>query len=179
MYLHKETYRAFKNMFYAAQKCGVDLRIISATRSFAYQRGIWERKWRSERFADKEGVERVRKIMLYSAMPGASRHHWGTDIDLNDLNNQYFDSGEGKEVYEWLQTHASEYGFYQTYTDKKNGRTGYEEEKWHWTYLPISSKLLQQYNEKIDYKDLRGFTGSEYARELKVIEDFVNGVELE
>lgn len=178
MYLHKDAYNAFKSMFYAAKKCGVNIRIISATRSFAYQRGIWERKWRSDRFADKEELEKARKIMLYSAMPGASRHHWGTDIDLNELNNEYFESGEGKEVYEWLITHASEYGFHQPYTPKNNGRTGYEEEKWHWTYLPLSSDLLEHYNEKINYQELRGFTGAEYAKDLKVIEDYVNGVEL-
>ena len=32
-------------------------------------------------------------------MPSTSRHHWGTDLDLNNLNNSYFTSGKGKKIY--------------------------------------------------------------------------------
>ncbi len=178
MYLHKDSYTAFKKMYFAAKKCGVELIMISSTRSFAYQRGIWERKWRSSDYNSFPESKRCLEIMKYSAMPGASRHHWGTDIDLNDLNNSYFKSGKGKEVYEWLTAHASEYGFYQPYTSKTKGRTGYEEERWHWTYLPLSSQLLKQYNEKISDSDINGFSGSQFAKELKIINTYVNGVEL-
>lgn len=178
IYLRKEVYDAFKDMYFAAKKCGVELNIISATRSFAYQRGIWERKWRSDRFSAFEGKSRVKEIMKFSAMPGISRHHWGTDIDLNNLNNSYFEKGEGAKVYEWLVNHAADYGFHQPYTNKKDGRKGYEEEKWHWTYLPISSELLEGFNEKVKPSDIKGFSGSEFANELNVIQDFVNGVEL-
>ena len=178
MYLHRETYQAYRKMYYAAKKCGVDLNLISTTRSFAYQRGIWERKWRSDQYSKFPDKERCLEIMKYSAMPGASRHHWGTDVDLNDLNNSYFNAGKGKEVYEWLQTHAASFGFYQPYTSKEGGRTGYEEEKWHWTYLPLSQKLLQQYNGTISPADLNGFSGSKHSVELEVIKYFVNGVEL-
>jgi len=178
MYLHKEAYEAFKKMFYAAKKCGVDLKLISSTRSFAYQRGIWERKWRSDKYNAFPESKRCLEIMKYSAMPGASRHHWGTDIDLNDLNNSHFAEGKGKDVYEWLQTHGATYGFHQPYTAKTKGRTGYEEEKWHWTYLPLSSKLLKLYNEKITAADLSGFSGDKFVSELKIVEVYVNGVEL-
>ena len=53
-------------------------------------------------------------------MPSTSRHHWGTDIDLNSLNNSYFSSGKGLKEYDWLTTNANHYGFYQVYTDEKN-----------------------------------------------------------
>lgn len=178
MYLHKDSYTAFKKMFFAAKKCGIDLKLISTTRSFAYQRGIWERKWRSADYSSFPESKRCLEIMKYSAMPGASRHHWGTDIDLNDLNNSHFKSGKGKEVYEWMVAHASEYGFYQPYTSKINGRTGYEEEMWHWTYLPLSSQLLKQFNEKISDSDISGFSGSQFAKNLNIIQVYVNGVEL-
>lgn len=178
IYIRKEAYDSFKRMFYAAKKCGVDLEIISGTRSFAHQRSIWERKWRLEKYAGWNNADKARDILLFSSMPGTSRHHWGTDIDLNALNNEYFAEGKGKDVYHWLKTHASEYGFHQPYTSKQNGRTGYEEEKWHWTYLPLSQSYLKQVNEEMSYSSIKGFSGSELAGELRMIEDFVNGVEL-
>ncbi len=64
-------------------------------------------------------------------MPGA-RHHWGTDFDLNALNNAYFNTKDGKRIYDWLTQHAAEFGFCQPYTAKggPDGRPiGYEEEK--------------------------------------------------
>ena len=65
-------------------------------------------------------------------MPGStSRHHWGTEIDIHSLKNGDFADGEGLKIYEWLTTHAEDYGFYQPYTAEQ----GYEEEeKWHWSY---------------------------------------------
>ncbi len=178
IYLHKEAYAAFKKMYYSAKECGVNLKIISAARNFNYQKGIWERKWKDGKYIKYFGAERAQQIMKYSSMPGTSRHHWGTDIDLNDLNDSYFtNTKEGKIVYEWLQAHAPSFGFHQTYTAKDSGRTGYEEEKWHWSYLPISGPLLKQYNELVSYKEIQGFNGSESAEDLKAIELYVNGID--
>lgn len=109
-------------------------------------------------------------------MPSTSRHHWGTDMDLNSLNNSYFASGKGKKIYDWLTNNAYKYGFYQVYTDKVNGRTGYNLERWHWSYLPLASAYLEQYNTTINYSDIISFEGSDLAEEIKVIPEFVNGV---
>jgi LAS superfamily LD-carboxypeptidase LdcB len=109
-------------------------------------------------------------------MPGTSRHHWGTDIDLNSLENSYFEVGEGLKVYQWLLQHAHEFGFCQPYTSKATGRTGYEEEKWHWSYTPLSVPLLQQYMNTITLEDISGFQGSETAAQLDVINTYVAGV---
>ena len=43
--LRKEAYGAFQKMFEAAEKDGINLKIISATRPFAHQKRIWEAKW--------------------------------------------------------------------------------------------------------------------------------------
>jgi hypothetical protein len=110
-------------------------------------------------------------------MHGTTRHHWGTDIDINSLENSYFKSGAGKKLYDWMLLHAAEYGFHQTYTDKSKGRTGYEEEKWHWSYLPLSGPFLEEYKKQISYTDITGFSGSQVAAELKVIETYVQGIE--
>ena len=102
-------------------------------------------------------------------MPSTSRHHWGTDIDLINLNNSYFEKGQGLKEYTWLKNNASKFGFCQVYDDKKlTNRTGYELEKWHWSYLPTAKLFLKQYKEKITYKDINNFIGSSYASNKKI-----------
>ena len=44
-------------------------------------------------------------------MPGTSRHHWGTEIDIHSYNNESFEQGPGKAIYDWLTLHAADYGF--------------------------------------------------------------------
>jgi D-alanyl-D-alanine carboxypeptidase len=176
IYMRSEAYESFKKMHAAAKKEGVNLRIISATRNFNYQKGIWEKKWLREKYHGWKEVDKVKDILKYSSMPGTSRHHWGTDVDFNSVEQKYFASGEGKKLYDWLVLHGSEYGFAQTYTSKSEGRTGYEEEKWHWSYMPIASEMLKEYNNRITYADLTGFSGSASAKEAQSIELYVNGI---
>lgn len=182
-FLRKESYEAFAKMAQAAKKDGVILFIISATRNFTSQKVIWENKWDGKTPVEGKNLttiadlpERAKMILLYSSMPGTSRHHWGTDMDLNSLDNSYFASGEGLKIYQWLHAHASAFGFCQPYTSKVTGRTGYEEEKWHWSYLQLSKELLKEYKKQIRYTDITGFKGSEVAKKLTVIDSYVDGV---
>jgi D-alanyl-D-alanine carboxypeptidase len=182
-YLRKETYEAFVKMSDAARKEGIELIIISATRNFDSQKRIWENKWEGRTMVEgknlstvKDKKERARLILLYSSMPSTSRHHWGTDMDLNSLENSFFESGQGLKIYQWLTAHAAEYGFCQPYTSKAGGRTGYEEEKWHWSYLPLSGLFLEEYKKKVTYKDIKGFAGSNVASTIQVIKKYVDGV---
>lgn len=176
IYLRQEAYTAFVQMAGAAKQAGFKLKIISATRNFSYQKSIWERKWEQPKYMGWSALERSKDILKYSSMPGSSRHHWGTDIDLNALDNAWFETGEGKRLYAWLCANAPSYGFYQVYTSKATGRTGYEEEKWHWSYMPLAERYLQQYNTLIDNHMLGNFKGSETAVELKIVERYVNGI---
>jgi len=174
-YLRDEVYDAFKDMWKAADKDDISLIIVSATRNRSYQSGIWNRKWNS--FGGEE-TSRAERILLYSSMPGTSRHHWGTDFDLNALKNSYFESGEGLKVYTWLEANAADFGFYQPYIAYNDYREqGYREEKWHWSYFPLASKFQRAYNHLVKYGDLNGFQGDEYARKLDVIDAYVNGVD--
>ena len=112
-------------------------------------------------------------------MPCTSRHHWGTDVDLINLNNEYFESGQGLKEYKWLKENAARFGFRQVYDDKKiTKRTGYELEKWHWSYMPTSSKFLKQYHEKVNYRIIKGFKGDVLAghKEIDMIRNFVGGI---
>jgi len=186
MYLRKDTYEAFKKMHAAALEDSVQLVIRSATRNFESQKGIWEAKWTGQRkieggqdatkaFPDPK--ERALKILKFSSMPSTSRHHWGTDIDLNNLTNAYFEKGEGLKVYTWLQANAADFDFCQPYTAKDAGRPfGYNEEKWHWSYLPVAQPLTYKAARELNDEMISGFMGSEVAGEIDVVEKYVLGI---
>lgn len=176
-YLLNEVNIAFEKMAAAAQKEGITLKVISGGRNFSMQKSIWERKWNARRPNFKSDKETALDILKYSSMPGTSRHHWGTDLDINSLEPSYFASGKGKLEYDWLQKNAANFGFCQTYDNKTvSGRTGYSEEKWHYSYMPISIVLLNQYNAKIGYEEISGFAGSQTAKEVEMIRAYVNGI---
>ncbi len=188
MYLRKDTYEAFKKMYAAAQKAGHKMVIRSATRPFNHQKRIWEGKWNGNRLVDgknlsktiKKPLPRALKILEYSSMPSTSRHHWGTDFDINDFENEYFESGDGKKLYDWLLQHAASYGFCQPYTAKGQNRPeGYFEEKWHWSYLPVATPLTRQAKEKLTDDMIKGFKGSEMAKEIEVVRKYILGINQE
>lgn len=185
VYLRKEAYQAFLEMRDAAAKEGIPLLIVSATRNFNYQKRIWENKWKGNWQVEgknlatsiKDPLKRALTILRFSSMPGTSRHHWGTDIDLNSLSNTHFSSGKGKKMYEWMQAHAAEFGFCQTYTEKGEARPhGYQEEKWHWSFSPLSTQYLKAYQKLITANKITDFVGSETAAEIEVIEKYVGGI---
>jgi LAS superfamily LD-carboxypeptidase LdcB len=177
IYMRKEAYANFVRMADAAAKDGIQLQIISATRSFTYQKGIWERKWNQPKYMGWQDLEKAKDILKYSAMPGSSRHHWGTDIDLNALENSYFTSGVGKRIYDWLSTNAPTFGFAQVYTAREpTNRLGYAEEKWHWSYLPLANDYLREYNAHISHSLITGFLGANLNQQLHIIENYVNGI---
>lgn len=184
-YLRKQALDSLERMLSVAFAEGIQLKVLSATRDFFAQKSIWEAKWNGQRKVNGKDIkslnlsdtEKAIFILHYSSMPGSSRHHWGTDIDLNNLNNSYFEeTEEGVKVYDWLVHHAESFGFMQPYTSKASGRTGYNEEKWHWSFYPLSEPMLKAYNEQISYEDIDGFDGSAQAKEVKIIEQYVNGI---
>ena len=177
MYLQKEVIVAFQQMKLSAASEGVSLRIISGTRNFWEQKAIWERKWNANLQRHGVSANNAREILKYSSMPSSSRHHWGTDIDINNLSPTYFTTGKGLKEVLWLRKNANKFGFIEVYSPRASGRlTGYEPEAWHWSYSPLSSQYLEYYNQNIQYTDIKGFTGCEWAKELRIIEDFVSGV---
>jgi len=183
-YLRREALDAFVSMHRDAKKDGITLKIVSATRNFNAQKGIWEAKWLGSRKVEgidlttvQDPVERASIILKYSSMPGTSRHHWGTDLDINSVDPEYFKTSKGIREYKWLAANAHKYGFCQTYTPKDSLRpTGYEEEPWHWSYTPVSSTLLKRYLASITYNDIKGFKGDQTAEPLNVIRDYVKGI---
>jgi zinc D-Ala-D-Ala carboxypeptidase len=181
MYLRREAFEAFRKMWLAARRDGITLKIVSATRDFYRQKEIWEGKWNRFAAETPDPEARARRILEYSSMPGSSRHHWGTDIDLNDLENSSFEEGGAHEaVYLWLKEHAHEYGFCQPYTPKGTERPyGYNEEKWHWSYLPLSKPLLDRFSALITDARIDGFLGAGMASRVRIVDHYVRGINQE
>ncbi len=189
-YLHKDTWSSFKKMYEAAKKDGITLTIRSATRNFEAQKGIWEAKWtgarkveEGENLAETTPIpkERALKILKWSSMPGSSRHHWGTDIDINDFENSYFEKGQGLKEYNWLVANASKFGFCQPYTPKGPGGrpAGYNEEKWHWSYIPLAKPLSDQAQLRLKNEAIKGFKGAETAVSIDIKNKYVLGINKE
>lgn len=183
---HKDAVEAFVRMAEDAAANGYELKIVSAFRSFSDQKKIWEDKWNGKTPVGGKKLNvslpdpkaRAIKILEFSSMPGTSRHHWGTDFDLNSLNNSYFNTRDGKRLYDWLVGHAANYGFCQVYSPKGAGgrATGYEEEKWHWSYMPVASWYLKQYPTDVGYERLTGFEGSSSAKDIDTIPNYVQAI---
>jgi len=147
-YLRKEAAAALKKMYadFRRENPKEPFWVQSSTRSFLDQKTIWDAKWKKlQAGGEKDPLKIALSILKYSSMPGTSRHHWGTDFDLNVLRNDYYESGEGKVLYRWLSRNAGRYGFCQPYTAGRKG--GYSEEKWHWSYRPLAAELLARWNE--------------------------------
>ena len=158
LFLQKDVLRAFIKMYKVAKKDGVRLYIVSATRTYDYQKDLWDKKYLSLKNSNEaDELLLVQKILQYSAAPGTSRHHWGTDIDITyslkniSLDNKYYERGRGLKAYNWLRRKAKLFGFCQPYLlspSVRNGNIythGYQEEKWHWSYKPISKYLFESY----------------------------------
>ena len=174
-YLRNEAMESFLEMRKAAKEDGINLRIISATRTFDYQKGIWERKWKT--YSKRLNPDTIAvNILRYSAMPSASRHHWGTDLDINSLSLAYWRSKKGRTEYKWLVENAPTYGFCQPYT--ANRPSGYNEEKWHWSFFPLSKPLTQAYKTLISDTEIAdlNFLGSGTAANLNIVKNYVLGI---
>lgn len=154
---------AFLAMQRQAKEDGVDLQIASSYRSFERQHAIWQGKWNGNRpvyslsgdLLDMhrcDELEKVHRIMTWSALPGASRHHWGTDIDVYDkqacqqanvelqlVPAEYHAGGPCYALHQWLTEHALDYDFYRPYEVYNNGVAP---EPWHLSYRPIAKKII-------------------------------------
>ena len=154
--LQPEVVEAFKKMAEAAAAEGIKLKVISGFRSYDRQVKIWNTKYKEYR---KEGYippEAVKKIVEYSTIPGTSRHHWGTDLDIIDEEpdvtegvldpDKFGEGGPFHKMKVWMDENASDYGFLRVYTDD-TGRKGFHYEPWHYSYASLSIPMLKAYME--------------------------------
>ncbi|SFL75354.1 D-alanyl-D-alanine carboxypeptidase [Paenibacillus sp. 1_12] len=138
--MRKEAAAALENLFEGAKKSGINLAGVSAYRSYATQKTLYNN------YVKQDGEE---KAKTYSAVPGHSEHETGLAIDVSGSDgkcaaqNCFAVTKEAK----WLDSHAAEYGFIIRYPDGKEAITGYQYEPWHLRYVGIQlSKELTQKN---------------------------------
>jgi LAS superfamily LD-carboxypeptidase LdcB len=158
--LHTEVVAPFLAMRAAAAAEGIDLVAFSSFRDFDRQLGIWNGKFRGERpIQDRSGkpldalalspAQRVAAILWWSALPGASRHHWGTDFDVRDARamppgyklrvvpEEYLAGGIFHRLTAWLDANMHVYGFFRPYgTD----RGGVAPEPWHLSHATVAMR---------------------------------------
>ena len=161
--MHKLARQALIKMKDAAAKDGIKIEVVSAYRSFQRQKEIYEGKYKHFTGQGLTPMDSILKIIEYSTIPGTSRHHWGTDLDLIDggvnprpesvLQPQLF-HGDGPfcKLKDWLNIHANSFGFYEVYTNNAN-RSGFKYEPWHFSYAAVSKPMLQAYKE-LDVKQI-------------------------
>ena len=181
-WLHKHAYDAFKKMYDFAQKEGIELKILSATRNFDSEKFLWEKKWNEIRARESSSKMNIAfETLEYCSIPGLSRHHWGTDIDFLARNNNYFEKGIGLKTYNWLVKNAPLFGFCQPYNKKNPKRpSGYDEKKWQWTYMPVSVNLTKQVKLRMVDEMLSDFIGADMAIKIGFVEKFaVDGINTE
>lgn len=165
---------AVKDAFLAMQKAasleGHDLQIASSYRSFSKQASIWNRKWSGELklnaldgqildTASLNNTQKMHAILLWSALPGGSRHHWGTDFDVYDrtkvaargvpfelVTEEYEGNGQCAALARWVENNASEFGFQRPYAKYAGGVAA---EPWHLSYFPIAEQIITSFSVEI------------------------------
>jgi LAS superfamily LD-carboxypeptidase LdcB len=169
--LRPEVADAFVLMQSAAKKERIDLYSLSSYRSYSHQLRIYNKKWKRYKSQGLEGLDIINKIIEYSTIPGTSRHHYGTDLDVIDasisvtgdklLPGNYEKGGVYEKLGEWITNHSEEYGFYVVYTNKPT-RKGFKHEPWHLSYKETSQPMLRQYLSEDWSTQLKTINGYEF-----------------
>jgi len=161
--LHSDVLGPLQVLCERGAKAGFDIRVASGFRSYERQLAIWNGKARGERAVmDGEGKaldinelddrQKVFSILRWSALPGGSRHHWGTDIDVWDagavpadyrlqlLSDEYQRGGPFFGLNQWLEGETQERhtGFFRPYGSDGESGDGVAPEPWHLSYEPVA-----------------------------------------
>ncbi|WP_405251719.1 M15 family metallopeptidase [Dokdonia sp. Asnod3-C12] len=154
--LRPEAAVAYEEMKSAALLEGIKFQVVSSYRDYNHQNRIWERKYKRFRESGLNPTAAIEKIIEYSTIPGTSRHHWGTDIDIVDgtpkvsggllVPSKFHGNGPFCKFKEWMDNNANTYGFYLVYTDDQN-RKGFNYEPWHYSFKSLSLDYLNKYQE--------------------------------
>lgn len=163
--IHKQVVSPFFDLQTAAQNAGFELKICSAYRSFDRQLQIWNGKLSGMRpvmdpFGKPINIQKlspwqkIQAILRWSALPGASRHHWGTDFDIYDASampenyqiqlipEEVQGNGLFAPMHNWLDSYleSGKTDFYRPY---KTDKGGIAPERWHLSYRPLADKYAE------------------------------------
>ena len=173
--LHQAVTEPFNDLVARAAKAGFDLRIISGYRSFERQLLIWNAKATGGRpilddqdqhvdISTLTELQTINAIMRFSAMPGSSRHHWGTDMDVYDARvieddqvqltySETVAGGPFYELHRWLDEELPKTEFYRPY-ERDTG--GVSVEPWHLSYKPLAAKYATAMSADLLLKSYHG-----------------------
>ncbi len=195
--LHAAVLAPFRALQAAAAEQGLDIQIASGYRDYSRQLAIWNAKATGQRpLLDSHGkplelaamreMDVLWAILRWSALPGCSRHHWGTDMDVWDraavdagyqlqlTPEEYAPGGPFAPLSRWLQQHAAVFGFDRPYAED---RGGVAPEPWHLSYLPIAeqfeAKLDRAFVRKVLDNSQLALRGAVVARLDEVIDRFI------
>jgi len=163
---HKQTVDAFLAMRVAASKDGIELVPFSTFRDYKTQLRIWNHKYTGKKpLYDIDGNIRdfdsltesqiIGHILDWSALPGGSRHQWGTEIDVVDkaampvgyapklLPEETLPGGIFYPLHCWLDENISKFDFFRPYKFHKGGMFP---EPWHLSYAPVSMQAINCVN---------------------------------
>lgn len=164
--VHRDVVQPFLRLREEAARAGFTLDILSGFRGFERQLSIWNRKADGELpVLDSAAVpldiaklserELVFAILRWSALPGASRHHWGTDLDVFDaaarpegyevelIPEEVDAGGMFGPLHEWLDARiaaSTSFGFFRPY-DRDRG--GVAPERWHLSHAPVAATFAE------------------------------------
>ncbi|MBI2292707.1 MAG: M15 family metallopeptidase [Betaproteobacteria bacterium] len=167
--LHPAVLEPFLALREAAAREGIELAICSGFRDFAAQCRIWNLKFRGERpcydargnireTATLGAGEMIDAILAWSALPGASRHHWGCDIDVIDraalppdyrvrlLPDEVEPGGVFHRLHLWLDENGARFGFFRPYREY---RGGVYPEPWHLSYAAVAVPAMALLSEEL------------------------------
>ncbi len=176
-FIHYQILKDFLRLQKDAAEDGFDLQIVSAFRDYERQLSIWNMKATGQRqlldeqerpleFSELSPREIVFAILRWSAIPGCSRHHWGTDIDVFDgktqkiedvrlTQSETLDHGPASELHKWLDdriTSNKGYGFYRPYATE---RGGVSPERWHLSHHSLSRRYFEAYSFSLFKKNIQ------------------------
>ena len=187
--IHAQVVEPFVALQSQAAQQGFDLQICSGFRSFERQLHIWNGKLSGLRpVVDQAGNpivlealspwDQIQAVLRWSALPGASRHHWGTDFDIYDAAampegyqiqltpEEVEGAGIFAPMHDWLDSCASKdntginsagrdsvYGFYRPYGTDKGGVAP---ERWHLSYGPIADIYAREHSAEVIAERLIG-----------------------
>ncbi|MEZ8099926.1 M15 family metallopeptidase [Vibrio bivalvicida] len=147
----------------SATEAGFNFNIASGFRDFNRQTTIWNNKMSGKtdildsdsQVINAESLSEANKviaILRWSALPGGSRHHWGTDFDVFDRDSlpqgealklepwEYL-TGHQKAFYDWLSRNLHDYGFFFPYAQDLGGVAV---EPWHISHKAVAEQCLKQ-----------------------------------
>jgi LAS superfamily LD-carboxypeptidase LdcB len=159
--LHRQMLAPWEQLQLEAREAGFDLQIASGFRSFERQRDIWRAKATGLRpLYDDGGVELHFKqlapedllhcLLRWSALPGTSRHHWGTDVDVYDASavpdgyqlqlvpQEYEAGGPFAGLTDWLSERIKADGCGGFFRPYEHDTGGVAIEPWHLSYQPLA-----------------------------------------